>query len=571
MTKLSSRIHTLGCLGAWTLGLLLAAGTASAAETPDAQKCLNAMNKAGIGVRKTQAKEISACIKKFSDTGAHEVGLCVAGDPNGKVAKAVTKIQTAYDKACLSDPPTFGLTSPAVIESLTAGVDSAPVLLLTDLFSSELSFDLALDLDCTTGPEQCDCQRPVFAAAQKATATMDSLWLKCKKSALKGGNEDFPEGAASRADLARCLTDPTVELSLAADTKGKIQKGFTKLADEYADSCLGFPEFEGPFDAGVCEGAADQPECIAQRTRCRFCEMVSDMDDLRANCDVWDDGVDNESCRPYSCEASPVDVANGSYADCADTASGGTCQLTCDPTHTPTGDGLNDCYDNTWTDDQTCTPKSCTQPTDPANGSYAACDPTVSGGFCVLTCDAGYQRTGDGANNCSFGTWIDDQGCNGPKYAFLGSLHFRSDLGVAHADGLCKSEADASSYASGVLQGRNWVAWLSTSTLDARDRIVNATYRLPNGVKIADDKNDLLNGSLDAAINVGADGSTGIAAFPGTGTLANGTNSGVNCNNWSSLVSTRTAGYSQVSNDTWTNYTAASCNAATMLVYCFEE
>jgi hypothetical protein len=555
----------LGRVGMWAAGLLLlAAGAASAAETRDAQKCLNAMGKAGISVRKTQAKEISTCIKEFIGSGGHEVGTCVVGDPDGKVAKAVAKIQTTFDKSCTMDTPTFGLTSPAVIETATAGVDSASVLLLTDLFSSESAFDLALNLDCNTGQDRCDCQRVVFEEAQKTTKTMDSLWLKCKKSALK-------DGAASREDLARCLTDPTVGLSVAADTKGKLAKGFANLAGKYADKCLGFAEFEGPFDFGLCEEISDQPTCIAERTRCRFCEMVSDMDDLHANCDLWDDEIDNDSCRPISCDASPDDVANGGYAACTDTASGGTCALTCDAGYSPSGDGLNDCYDNGWTDAQLCSPSACIQPANPANGSYATCDPTASGGTCELTCDAGFVRSGDGSNNCSFGSWIDNQTCTGPKYAFIGSLHFRSDLGVAHADGLCKSEADASVYAGGVLNGRNWVAFLSTSTLNASDRVANAVFRLPNGVRIADDKNDLLNGSLDAAINVGADGSTGISALPGTGSNANGTYSGVNCNDWSTLVGTRTAGYSQATNSTWANYTAGSCNAATMFVYCFEQ
>lgn len=216
MKKRGSEWCRVGRFAAWSLGLLLAAGSASAAESGAAQKCLNAMNKAGISVRKAQAGQITSCIKKFADIGASAVGTCIAEDSDGKVAKAATKIQAAFDKSCSTTTPTFGLTSPTVVASLTAGVDSAAVLLLTDLLSYEGSFDLALDLDCTAGQAQCDCQRPVLAAAQKTTASMGSLWLKCAKSALKGGNADFPDGAASRADLARCLTDPSVELSLAS-------------------------------------------------------------------------------------------------------------------------------------------------------------------------------------------------------------------------------------------------------------------------------------------------------------------------------------------------------------------
>ncbi|HVN86324.1 MAG TPA: hypothetical protein VMW17_15935 [Candidatus Binatia bacterium] len=47
--------------------------------------------------------------------------------------------------------------------------------------------------------------------------------------------------------------------------------------------------------------------------------------------------------------------------------------------------------------------KQCTQPADPSNGTYASCNPTVSGGTCALTCNAGYTKDGDAT--CTGGSW----------------------------------------------------------------------------------------------------------------------------------------------------------------------
>ncbi len=106
-----------------------------------------------------------------------------------------------------------------------------------------------------------------------------------------------------------------------------------------------------------------------------------------------------ETCAPNAC-AQPTAPANGAYGACNGTASGGSCALTCDPGYTASGNST--CALGVWSS-ETCTPNGCAQPSAPANGTYAACNATASGGSCVLTCDPGYTASGNAT--CSLGAW----------------------------------------------------------------------------------------------------------------------------------------------------------------------
>lgn len=149
--------------------------------------------------------------------------------------------------------------------------------------------------------------------------------------------------------------------------------------------------------------------------------------------------------------------------------------------------------------------------------------------------------------------------------------------GVEGADAFCQARADTAG-----LPGR-FVAWLSTgnSTTQARDRLENAPvpYFRVDGVQVADDFNDLVDGSLDAPINIDEFGAT-RGAFEGvwTGTAADGTgvsgfNDNVRCRQWTSDASGDggRVGSSNVIDNGWTNSGSNfSCNSAKRL-YCFQS
>src|SRR5262245_59197581 len=98
--------------------------------------------------------------------------------------------------------------------------------------------------------------------------------------------------------------------------------------------------------------------------------------------------------------------------------------------------------------------------------------------------------------------------CNVPGGSctvFVTSQLFTGNLGgLVGADAKCQQLADGAQ-----LPGA-FKAWLSDSTTDARDRLTQATvpYIRVDGIQIADGFQDLVDGSLDAPINVTEQGDT---------------------------------------------------------------
>ena len=104
----------------------------------------------------------------------------------------------------------------------------------------------------------------------------------------------------------------------------------------------------------------------------------------------------------------------------------------------------------------------------------------------------------------------------GQSIVFVTSTSSNGDLGgLAGADATCNSLAQTAG-----LSG-TYVAWLSTSTTDARDRIDDASYIRVDGTPIANNLADLIDGSLQNAVLLDETGTT-MAVRVWTGTLALG-------------------------------------------------
>ncbi|MCX4243061.1 DUF1554 domain-containing protein [Paraliomyxa miuraensis] len=139
--------------------------------------------------------------------------------------------------------------------------------------------------------------------------------------------------------------------------------------------------------------------------------------------------------------------------------------------------------------------------------------------------------------------------------------------GTAGADTLCNDLATAAGL------GGTFTAWLSTDTEDAAARIdpTGAPYVLVDGTIIATDLADLLDGSLDAPIDVDETG-TMVFGDVWTGTLADGTAAPVHCIDWTQGASPLTGrcGSSATTTTAWTDNITPTCGAGLRL-YCFEQ
>jgi len=133
-----------------------------------------------------------------------------------------------------------------------------------------------------------------------------------------------------------------------------------------------------------------------------------------------------------------------------------------------------------------------------------------------------------------------------------------------NADQACNNDAIAQGHTPGI-----YVAWLSNSMIDARDRIVDGEYINVFGDTIANDKNDLLDGTLNQIIwsipypcSITTPGCNGRFYYTGTG--SDGTKTIYHCNDWTlgsgPLPNQRTMGLSLSVNSEWTSYyLAAPC------------
>jgi len=148
---------------------------------------------------------------------------------------------------------------------------------------------------------------------------------------------------------------------------------------------------------------------------------------------------------------------------------------------------------------------------------------------------------------------------------FVTSGTTEGDLGgLSGADTIC---TDAATNAG--LSG-DWVAWLSTTTENARDRIIDARYVLVDGTVVANDLADLTDGTLDAAIDLDANGDP-VMGFTWTGTQQDGTLAiGVDrtCLDWTDSGGRSTQGQIESTSDTWTDFLPSDCDHQRSL-YCF--
>ncbi|MHB9019584.1 MAG: fibronectin type III domain-containing protein [Minisyncoccota bacterium] len=166
----------------------------------------------------------------------------------------------------------------------------------------------------------------------------------------------------------------------------------------------------------------------------------------------------------------------------------------------------------------------------------------------------------------------------GSKRIFITSTTYTGNLtGLAGADAKCQARADA------VSLGGTWKAWISSGATDitsATDRLTHSSSLYVNmiGIKVADNWDDLVDGSLDAAIQYNEN----RASYSGqvwTGSNYNGTNyfsqdcSGTGAG-WTVTTGTgEDAGLSGIASSvtgSWSNNGANSCNTSLPL-YCFEQ
>ena len=155
-----------------------------------------------------------------------------------------------------------------------------------------------------------------------------------------------------------------------------------------------------------------------------------------------------------------------------------------------------------------------------------------------------------------------------PNYMFVTSTAYPPHLlALATADAHCQSAAD-SARLPGIYR-----AWLSTSKVNAIDRIAGARgWIRTDGAPFADTRMDIANDRIFNAPFVNEHGTPlprGSETVIMTGTTRTGVAHGERtCNDWSTTAGHGEAGYAEWTTESWTAGTTSECTQPTRL-YCF--
>lgn len=141
--------------------------------------------------------------------------------------------------------------------------------------------------------------------------------------------------------------------------------------------------------------------------------------------------------------------------------------------------------------------------------------------------------------------------------------------GLAAADAICNDLADSAGL------GGEWVAWLSTSSVNAIDRLTPGSGPIvrasDTGTIIANDLADLTDGSLQNIVVLDENGAMPPTLCVWTGTTTAGVLEGDTCSDWTVASPTvAMTGDIGTAGNSWTQAGLGSCDDDICGHYCFE-
>ncbi len=372
---------------------------AQLASTTD-RKCIQSINDGTRKVALASTKQMRSCADAFrrGQLGSQTVAQCVAG--SATVQKAVAKALIKADGACGGAPPSFGPPSISAQGSLTV---QAATGLLHDLFGAVPENALSPSTSTVAA-----CQGAVLKTSRKCTDVRLVSFNKCKKSGMSRGF------ATTAADLQNaCLGTGAGQPD---PTGGKItQQCVTVPAAQIDAKCAGVTLGQA-FPGCPSNNGTELATCVDGRIRCRVCDLLNHVDGLARDCDVFDDGNDdNQSCVEQT-GCGDGDIDGNEACDDGNNASGDGCSATCtfepgwtcggEPTAcTPIcGDGLlrggEQCDDGGTTNGNGCDATCHVEPGYSCTGQPSVCSPGCGDGLIrgSEACDDHNLVAGDGCS-----------------------------------------------------------------------------------------------------------------------------------------------------------------------------
>ena len=191
----------------------------------------------------------------------------------------------------------------------------------------------------------------------------------------------------------------------------------------------------------------------------------------------------------------------------------------------------------------------------------------VGGSGVAVTTVTSSGSNGNGGSSGNGGSGGSGVGGSAVKRVFVTSQTTAGNMGsLSGADAKCNQ-------ASNILGG-TWIAWLSDSNSDAKDRVQGGPWYLVDGTTlVADDVNALLNDGPNVPIDVDENGDTIPSSVDRvwTGTDHLGKAQQDHCNDWSANSAEGTAGSAtSATKPFWTIVRLVDCGLKSR-IYCFEQ
>jgi hypothetical protein len=158
----------------------------------------------------------------------------------------------------------------------------------------------------------------------------------------------------------------------------------------------------------------------------------------------------------------------------------------------------------------------------------------------------------------------------------LGESRQSRSEGVAAGDAICRAAATR----AGLPRADRFKAWLSTTTLNAVDRIASdGPWIRVDGAPVASSRAGLASGFLYSSISVDENGRHGgVLNDPTsswtvwTGSDGHGLSTGRHCGDWKvGDVALGTAGLRMLATETWTTFQPQGCASYPSGLYCIED
>ena len=257
-------------------------------QDEDQQACINRQNRGMKDAMTAQYRRMAKCLPsaRRRDESPDDC-IATARKQTSRVRESTDR---ALDRLCTTTPD-FGFTD---ADTATDSGIEASFRTIRDILGQSLEAALieAAALDAAAGNTRLSrCQDSVVQQTRRCLRARFVSYNRCKASGLADGS------IQNSIQLGNCLsTDIDGQIAKRCDpVDGTVaRQAVQRCESRGVDLSLAFSNANCLM--GETNSADTFSACISRITACRTCRAARDTDDLSEDCDLRDDGIDNDTC-----------------------------------------------------------------------------------------------------------------------------------------------------------------------------------------------------------------------------------------------------------------------------------